>query len=80
MGRCPFEIGAPIRLHREALLREAERERLPATVRPRRAPLGPFLARTGRLLIAVGTRLEARYASGAPVHAARGQSRRPSLT
>jgi len=61
VNRCPYEVDATIRLHRQALLREAERVRLLAAGRPRRAHLAHVLARTGRLLVAVGTRLEARY-------------------
>jgi hypothetical protein len=57
----PFETHTTIKLHRQDLLREAERERL--LVSPTwNARLERLLARTGRFLIAIGTRLEARYA------------------
>lgn len=62
VNRCPYETHATIRLRREALLDEAERERLLGEVRPRHALLAHVLARTGRLLVALGTRIEARYA------------------
>jgi len=55
-----YEIQSTIRLHRQDLLREAEQERL-FVLPARRAPLKLLLARTGRFLIAIGTRLEARY-------------------
>jgi hypothetical protein len=58
----PYETQTTIRLHRQALLREAARERLLAS--PSFGDrLELLLARTGRFLIDVGTRLEARYAS-----------------
>ena len=85
-----FELQGTIRLHRQALVREAETERLlagrSATVRGNRFsgfvtdrsrshewhlawmirallfPFGHALAGMGRWLVAVGTRLEARYA------------------
>jgi hypothetical protein len=58
---CPYETHATIRLHREALLREAERERLLDAGQPRRAPLAQLLVRTGHLLVALRTRLDPRY-------------------
>jgi hypothetical protein len=58
----PYEMHTTIRLHRQDLLREAERERLLASP-ARSAGLKLLLARTGRFLIDVGTRLEARYAT-----------------
>jgi hypothetical protein len=58
----PYETETTIRLHRQDLLREAERERLlPSPAWSARLEL--LLARTGRFLIDVGTRLEARYAT-----------------
>ena len=62
MNRTPYETQATIRLHRQALLAEAARERLLSTQTQSR-PLEQLLARAGRLLIDLGTRLETRYAA-----------------
>ena len=77
MTRTDYETRASIQLHRQSLMQEAERERLwshmqrdepgesdaffrtRVTVLPRRV-----LVRTGLWLIAVGGRLETRYADG----------------
>jgi len=66
MNPSPFELQATIKLHRQALRQEAQRERLLAAGRPRRAPIEQLLARTGRVLVAVGTRLETRYTRATP--------------
>jgi hypothetical protein len=64
---APYETHQTIELHRQALRREAEQERLLAAGRAPHTPLKALLARTGRWLVAVGTRLEARYAAVATV-------------
>jgi hypothetical protein len=56
-----YETEATIRLHRQALQREAEQQRLLVRVPIRAKPLDQSLAHIGRFLIALGTRLEARY-------------------
>jgi hypothetical protein len=58
----PYETHTTIRLHRQELLGEAERERLLGAARPS-TRLERLLARTGRLLIEIGTQLETRYSS-----------------
>lgn len=68
MNPTSYELHATIKQHQQDLHREAQANRLLAslpsrTQRPSAAPGGHLLARTGRWLIAVGTRLEARYAS-----------------
>ena len=66
MNTLPYELHATIKQHQKDLLRAAEHDRL-LTSPPWRgrgpiaASLQHFLARTGRWLIAVGTRLETRY-------------------
>ena len=67
MSLSPYETDQTIALHRQALHQEAEQERLLAAGRALHAPLKALLARTGRWLVAVGTRLETRYAAVAPV-------------
>ena len=62
MNPGPYETYTTIRLHRQTLLREAERERVLASP-TFGSRLALLLARTGRFLVAVGTRLEARYSS-----------------
>lgn len=68
MNPMSYELHAIIEQHQQDLLREAQVDRLLAILPPRSqrssaAPVRRLLARTGRWLIAVGTRLEARYAS-----------------
>ena len=78
MYRSDYETQATIGRHRQALMREVERERLLANTHRIRlygwrsprgwgifASLRRVLAGTGRWLISVGTKLEARYADGA---------------
>jgi hypothetical protein len=60
-----FELQATIKLHRQDLLGEAEREHLLARRPAQGTRVEQLLARTGRLLIAIGTRLESRYATAA---------------
>jgi len=68
MNPIAYELHATIKQHQQDLRQEAQADRLLATLPPRfrrspGAPFGHLLTRTGRWLIAVGTRLEARYAS-----------------
>ena len=58
-----YETQAHIRLHRQDLLAEAERDRL-LSGPPRALPalIRRILSRMGRWLISLGARLEARYA------------------
>ena len=68
MNPIAYELHATIKQHQQDLQREAQSDRLLASLPPRTqrssaTPVERLLARTGRWLIAVGTRLEARYAS-----------------
>ena len=68
MNPMSYELHATIKQHQQDLHREAQADRLLASLprriqRPSSASNEHLLARTGRWLIAVGTRLEARYAS-----------------
>jgi hypothetical protein len=68
MNPTSYELHATIKQHQQDLQREAQADRLLANLPPRfwrppGAPVERLLARTGRWLIAVGIRLEARYAS-----------------
>jgi hypothetical protein len=78
MYQSDYETQATIRLHRQAMLHEAEQERLLDNTHragPGRwhsllrwrivAPLGRTLVGAGRWLVSVGTKLETRYADGA---------------
>ena len=69
MHLSPFEIHATIKQHEQDLQREAERDRLLRAKPVEISWLEHVLARTGRLLIAIGTRLETRYAKATPVPA-----------
>jgi hypothetical protein len=57
----PYETQATIKLHRQDLLREAERERLLLAQLTQSARLERVLTRAGRRLIELGTWLETRY-------------------
>jgi len=68
MNPMSYELHAIIQQHQQDLHREAQADRLLASLppriqRPSSALSEHLLARTGRWLIAVGTRLEARYTS-----------------
>ena len=56
-----YEIEATIRLHRQDLVREAERDRLFGARWVPPAPLRRMLASAGRRLVVLGSRLEARW-------------------
>lgn len=62
MNLSPFETHAMIKQHEQDLRREAERDRLLAAKPVEISWLSHLLASAGRLLIAIGTRLETRYA------------------
>jgi hypothetical protein len=76
MYQSDTETQATIAQHRQALMHEAEQERLLAKINregsgsrhlPAQrllAPLGHTLARTGRWLVSVGMALEGHYADG----------------
>ena len=68
MNPIAYELHATIKQHQQDLQREAQADwlltYLPARLyKPFTFPVDRLLARTGRWLIAIGTRLEARYAS-----------------
>ncbi len=68
MNPMSYELHATIEQRQQDLHREAEADRLLANLPPRIqrssvAPVKRLLARIGRWLVVVGTRLEARYAS-----------------
>jgi hypothetical protein len=58
-----YETRATIKLHQQTLLKEAAQDRLLSeTQRTGSHPIRRALFATGRLLVAIGTRLEDRYA------------------
>ncbi len=68
MYRPHYETQATIKLHQHDLLHQAERDRLLAAAGMRSMSLKRALAAAGGWLVAVGTRLESRYADApAPV-------------
>lgn len=82
MYQSDTETQAAIALHRQALVHEAEQERLLVKIHRERsggrhlpaqrllAPLGHTLVRTGRWLVSVGMALEGRFSPDSPARAA----------